>query len=89
MKHNPINPQVTDAIPQENYCLALTFSNGEQRLFDLTPYLDKGVFKELRETGYFRRVRVVAGSIEWPNEQDLSYDTLYLRSVPVQSEQAA
>jgi len=84
-----MNPHVISAIPQENYRLALTFNNGEQRLFDLTPYLDKGIFKELRDTSYFRRVRVVAGAIEWPNEQDLSHDTLYLRSVPIQSDQAA
>jgi len=26
---------------------------------------------------------VVAGSVEWPGEVDLSYDTLYLESKPV------
>ena len=32
--------------------------------------------------GYW--ARVVDGSVEWPDGIDLSYDTLYLRSVAVQ-----
>ena len=29
------------------------------------------------------QAQVVDGSVEWPGEIDLSFDTLYLRSVPV------
>ena len=59
--------------------LHLTFDNGEERLFDVAPYLDRGVFRQLRD-GRFAAARVVSGSVEWPGEIDLSYDTLYLRS---------
>ena len=31
----------------------------------------------------FQAARVVAGSVEWPGEVDLSYDTLYLESRPI------
>jgi hypothetical protein len=37
----------------------------------------------LRDSPEFAQARVVDGSIEWPGEIDLSYDTLYLRSVTV------
>lgn len=63
--------------------LLLTFANGETRIFDLTPYLDQGVFRQLQGLADFAKASVVAGSVEWPGEIDLSYDTLYLRSVPV------
>jgi hypothetical protein len=78
-----MNPYIATAQPLENHELLLTFTNGEQRIFDAKPYLDKGVFKRLRERSAFMGVRVVAGSVEWPGEIDLSYDTLYLGSQPI------
>ena len=80
-----MNPQVTRLTPQVRHRLLLEFDNAETRLFDLTPYLDKGVFRSLRESPDFARARVVDGSVEWPGEIDLSHDTSYLRSVAVQS----
>ena len=74
-----MNPQVKQVRPLENFQLKLTFENGEQRVFDARPYLEKGVFVRLRD----RAARVVAGSVEWPGELDLSYDTLYLASRPI------
>ena len=84
-----MNPQVTRATPQADHRLLLEFDNGETRLFDLTPWLDKGVFRALRDSPEFAQARVVDGSIEWPGEIDLSYDTLYLRSVVVKQATAA
>ena len=78
-----MNPQVTRLTPQAHHRLLLEFSNGEVRLFDLTPWLDKGVFRALRDSPEFAQAQVVDGSVEWPGEIDLSFDTLYLRSVPV------
>jgi len=40
--------------------------------------LEKGVFSELKDEQYFKQVRVAYGSVEWPNEQDFSKDTVYL-----------
>lgn len=74
--------KVIAAQPLAHTQLLLSFSNGEQRLFDASAYLDKGIFTQLRDPDYFDRVRVVAGHVEWPGGQDFSPDTLYLRSVP-------
>ena len=79
-----MNPRVTRLTPQRGHRLLLEFENGEARLFDLTPWLGKGVFRALQDSAEFRQTRVVDGSVEWPGEIDLSYDTLYLRSVAVQ-----
>jgi len=80
-----MNPYVKSVRPQENYCLLLTFENGEKRIFDLKPYLDKGVFARLQNVALFKTARVVSGSVEWHGEIDLSYDTLYLSSVPLKT----
>lgn len=80
-----MNPYVKSVQPQENYYLLLTFENGEKRIFDLKPFLDKGVFARLKDVGLFKTARVVSGSVEWHGEIDLSYDTLYLSSVPVKT----
>jgi hypothetical protein len=79
-----MNPRVAQLWPQPGHRLLLEFDNGEVRHFDLTPWLDKGVFKALRDSPDFAQAQVVDGSVEWPGEIDLSYDTLYLRSVAVQ-----
>ena len=72
-----MNPTVITVKPKNDYKLAITFDNGEQKIFDVTPFLDKGIFTELKSADYFRKVKVAFGAIQWPNEQDFSKDTLY------------
>lgn len=76
----PMNPYIKEVRALSNYRLDLVFENGERRLFDVKPYLGRGVFVRLRNQAAFRAARVVAGSVEWPGGLDLSYDTLYLGS---------
>jgi len=73
-----MNPYVKTVRPIADYRLDLEFEDGERRIFDMNPYLDRGVFTRLRDRALFAAVRVVAGSVEWPGGLDLSYDTLYL-----------
>ena len=77
-----MNPKVRSVQPLPPHRLLLEFSNGEQRIFDVEPYLSRGVFRALRNPSTFVAARVIAGSVEWPGAVDLSYDTLYLESVP-------
>lgn len=77
-----MNPDVLDVHPLDDFVLRLVFEGGDVRDFDLKPYLDFGVFAELRDETYFREAYVEFGSVEWPNGQGLSYDTLYLDSKP-------
>ena len=44
-----MNPRVKNATPNQNYTVHLIFDNGEEGIFDVKPYLDKGVFKELKD----------------------------------------
>lgn len=44
-----MNPRVKSVRPLPNYKLELEFENSELREFDVMPYLDKGVFRELKD----------------------------------------
>jgi hypothetical protein len=48
-----MNPRVKEVKPEQNYMLRLYFTNGEVRRFDMKPYLDKGIFKELLDEALF------------------------------------
>jgi hypothetical protein len=67
--------------PQENYLLLLTFENGEKRQFDMKPYLDLGIFRELKDLNLFNTVRTSFDTIEWANEADLDPELLYQKSI--------
>ncbi len=75
--------KVTAVKALDSFHLELTFNTGETRLFDVTPYLNKGIFTELREPSYFRSVRLAFGSVAWPNEQDFGPESLYVESRPL------
>ncbi|RKL63754.1 DUF2442 domain-containing protein [Thermoanaerobacteraceae bacterium SP2] len=73
-------PRVKDVKPNKDYTLTLVFTNGEIGIFDMKPYLNDGVFKELKDWNMFKTVKPFLGSIQWLHEQDLCPDTLYLES---------
>jgi len=78
-----MNPRVVEVKPNPDFSLTIKFTNGEVRRFDVRPYLEKGVFRELKEVSLFNSVKPSLGSIQWLNGQDLCPDTLYQDSQPV------
>lgn len=68
---------VKDVKALEDYKLQLTFKNDETKIFDVSPYLDKGIFKTLKDINIFNSVRVAFDSIEWSNGVDMDPETLY------------
>ena len=78
-----MNPRVKSVSPEKNYLLHLCFTNGEEGLFDVKPYLDYEVFQALKDENMFRTVRPFIGTVQWANEADLCPDTVYLDSVKI------
>jgi hypothetical protein len=76
-------PSVKEVIPIDNYQLLLTFDNGEKRQFDVKPYLNIGLFKELKNSSLFKTVRVNFDTVEWQNEIDIDPEVLYLDSIKI------
>ena len=65
------------------YKLMLEFENHEQRVFDLAPYLEIGVFRQLKDPHLFRAAHVEGGTVAWPGDIDIAPETLYHESVQV------
>ena len=72
---------VVSVSPQESFRLKLIFNTGELRLFDATPYLEKGVFMKLKDKKLFNQAYVAFDTVCWPGNLDISPDTLYDKSV--------
>jgi hypothetical protein len=75
-----MNPRVKDVSPNPDYSITLTFTNNEVKTFDMKPYLNIGIFKELNDRHLFNTVKPFLGSIQWKNGQDLCPDTFYMES---------
>jgi hypothetical protein len=72
-------PDVIDFKILADYKINITLSNGKKGIFDVTHYLDRGIFQELKDYNYFKRARIEFGTITWPNEQDFSPETIEIK----------
>ena len=82
-----LTPRVESAQTTNDYKILLTFTNGEQRIFDATPLLTMKVFKPLQQKSFFASVKVVFGTLQWPQNIDYCPDCLYNESAPAFSKQ--
>lgn len=72
--------RVTAAEAMDDYRVRIQFSNGEERILDLEPYLHGPIFEAVRrDASIFRQLAVDAelGTIVWPNGADIDPDVLY------------
>ena len=74
MYHDVINFKILS-----DYKIEITLSNGKTGVFCVKPYLDKGIFTELKDYNYFRNARLEYGTICWAHGQDFSPETIELR----------
>jgi len=71
---------VVQVYPRDDFHLELKFDTGEARLFDMRPYLDRGVFQKLKDQAQFRLAYVAYDTVCWPGNLDIAPETLYDRS---------
>jgi hypothetical protein len=69
--------KIAEIVPVSKATLKVIFENGDVKICDISQFMEKGAFKELKEESLFKRLRNTGFSVEWPNEIDLSSDTLY------------
>lgn len=74
--------------PLPDYLIYVEIEDGRRGIFDLKPYLDFGVFRELRDAHYFNQVGIVLGAVTWPNQQDIAPETLLAEMLPWESASA-
>ena len=74
------NIKIVQALPLPNFILLLTFSTGEQRLFDVTT-LKGSAFEPLKNEKIFKDITVNYGYVSWDNgEIDCSPEYMYKHS---------
>jgi hypothetical protein len=80
-------PQITKVIPNDDYTLTLTFSNGEYRIFDMKHLINEKLigFEKLINLNLFKTVDLWYGVVFWWNPRELTIrpDMCYLDSVSV------
>ncbi len=70
--------KVISAKANDDFTLDLVFKDGARKRFDVKPYLDFPVFQELKKPENFKNIKIVFGTVQWENKQDISPETLYL-----------
>ena len=80
-----MHPDVTAFEILSDYKIKISLSNGRTGIFCVKPYLEKGVFTELKNYDYFRRAKIEYGTISWANGQDFSPETLETKMEPISS----
>jgi hypothetical protein len=75
--------------PLDDYQIYVELEDGRTGIFDLKPYLNHGVFRELQDKSYFSQVDVVLGAVTWPHEQDIAPETLVAELKPAEQENKA
>lgn len=78
---------VTSVRPLADYRIQVEIKDGRRGVFDMKPYLDHGVFRELRDIAYFNQVGISFGAVTWPHEQDIAPETLLSEMQTIDSTQ--
>jgi len=74
---------VCEVVPHEDFSLSIVLATGENRILDMKPYLDFGVFKRIRDYDSFKCVRVAFDTIEWDAGVDLDPEFINEKSIPI------
>lgn len=77
-----LRPKVVMAKPLDDYKLFLSFDTGEQRIFDVMPYISGEWYGKLLDPAVFNTVHIAGHTVEWADGQDIAPHELYDLSIP-------
>ncbi len=80
-----MHPAVVSVSALSDFRLRLVFSNGEVRRFDMNPYMNLAIFRDLQKPELFQTVQVSFDTIRWENDADIDPETLYEGGIPESS----
>lgn len=72
---------VTKAEYVQDYTLHIWFNNGEERLFDFSGELNRGICVKLKDLNYFKHFTIDPFTIDWNNEIGFAPEYLYEHGV--------
>lgn len=71
---------VVDVKAQDDFLLLLRFENGEEKKFDCKKLFDKKPYQILNDKHFFKKAKVLYGTVVWSDEIDIAPETLYMES---------
>ena len=72
---------VIEAIPQDDYKIAVIFNGGKRGVFDCTRYLSDPFWAMLKDKDFFRQVTLDHGVLTWPNGVDIAPEEVWEDSI--------
>lgn len=69
--------RVKNVKPLYNFELEIEFTSNEVKIFDMKPYLNHPIYKDLNNIDSFNKVKVAFNTIQWENGADFDPDSLY------------
>ncbi|MDR0294066.1 MAG: DUF2442 domain-containing protein [Oscillospiraceae bacterium] len=78
-----LQPKILKVNPLTDYKVMVAFDTGEQKIFDVMPYISGDWFGQLRDAEFFKTVHIAGNTIQWAGGQDIAPHELYDCSVPV------
>ena len=73
---------VKDVTAQNDYTLLITFANGERRIYNARPLLDKAIYASLQNLAFFMQAKASCGTVIWDDDVDIAPEHLYECSRP-------
>ena len=80
--------KVKSVLPQKNYILLVSFSEGVSKIYDVKPLFKKwDIFNGLKKEHVFDDVKVDQGGygVSWSDDIDLSCDELFFNGKPIKT----
>ena len=76
-----IPPRIKDVSALDNYELRIIYLTGEIRVYDMKKLLNYNFYQKLNNKEYFKLVKSVETTIEWPDGEDVDPNELYENSI--------
>ena len=70
-------PRVIDAKRVRGFIISTRFDDGTEKQVDVSQWFKGPVFKPLKDSEFFKRFFIEAGSLAWPNGVDIAPEALY------------
>ena|SRR5713101_367933 len=70
-------PQVVSAKHVHGFVIATRFDDGTEKQIDISRWFKGPVFKPLRNSKFFKKFFIEAGTLAWPNGVDIAPEALY------------
>jgi hypothetical protein len=73
-------PRIKSVRPRKGKRLLITFENGDQKVYDCTPLLNRDVFRPLQDESLFRCARADSHGygVVWSDDIDLAESEVWL-----------